>query len=411
MSPPKISVPSAETGQAGSRQGSRLRARAQKLFSGIPQPVRGDYVMALNRLTAGCLMLLATALLGDALPFSRWGIPILLWEGCGVALLAQLMLAPHAAETRRLAAIAIDAAGATIIMIAGGEATAFIYVVYLWIIIGNGFRFGKVYIFGASLASIVGFSIGILVTPFWRAHLGLSFGLLFGIVVLPAYSFALIKQIAEARRLAERADHAKSLFLASISHELRTPLNAIIGTAELLGETSLTGDQADMISTIASAADGQLSLVRDVLEYSRIEAGHGRIEAAGFDLAELFSVVRAIIAVEARRKGLLINGYITARTPLRLLGDERHLREVLLNLCENAIKFTAAGSVTIAADGIDTAAMAASACASRWPTPASASLPSHARTSSNSSPRRMPPFSTVLAAPAWAWPSAKGRCG
>ena len=338
---------------AGSSLFQQMNGRAKRLSASIPPGMAGDYVMALNRLLAGCLMLLATAFLGDALPFSRWGIPILLWEGCGVALLVQLWLAPHQSEVRRLAAIAVDAAGATIILIAGGEATAFIYVVYLWIIIGNGFRFGKLYIFGASLASIMGFSVGILATPFWRAHLGLSFGLLFGIVVLPAYSFALIRQIAEARRLAERADHAKSLFLASISHELRTPLNAIIGTAELLGETPLTADQADMVATIASAADGQLSLVRDVLEYSRIEAGHGRTEAASFDLAELFSVVRAIVTVGAKRKGLLINGYITARTPLRLLGDERHLREVLLNLCENAIKFTDAGSVTIAADGTD----------------------------------------------------------
>ena len=338
---------------AGASPFRRMAGRVRRVVADIPADMAGDYVMALNRLVAGCLMLLAAWLLGQSLPLNRWGPPILLWEGCGIALLVQLRIAPYAAKVRRLAAIAVDAAGTTIILVAGGEATAFIYVVYLWIIIGNGFRFGKLYIFAASLASIVGFSGGILATPFWRAHLGLSFGLLFGIVVLPAYSFALIRQIAEARRLAERADHAKSLFLASISHELRTPLNAIIGTAELLGETSLNADQASMVSTIASAADGQLSLVRDVLEYSRIEAGHGRIEAAAFDLAELFSVVRAIVMVEARRKNLLINGYITARTPLRLLGDERHLREVLLNLCENAIKFTEAGSVTIAADGID----------------------------------------------------------
>ena len=328
-----------------------LRARLGAAFSAIPRPLRGDYVMAVNRFIAGCLMLLAACLLGGQLPLRQWALPILVWTACGLLLLVQLQLMPQAAATRRSLAIVLDVSGASIMIAAGGEATAFVYVVYLWIIIGNGFRFGARYIFAASLACIAGFGTVIAVTPFWHDHHGLSFGLLSGIIVLPAYSFALIRQVAEAKRQAERADQAKSLFLASVSHELRTPLNAIIGTAELLAETALDADQAEMVATINSAADGQLSLVRDVLEFSRIDAGHGRVEAKAFQLADLFSVVRAIVAVEARRKGLLINSYITARTPLSLIGDERHLREILLNLCDNAIKFTQSGSVTIAADG------------------------------------------------------------
>jgi two-component system sensor histidine kinase RpfC len=308
--------------------------------------------MAGNRLIAGCLMLGAACFLGHDLPFGRWALPIAGWIGCGLLLLLQMYRMPHTTAFRRSTAIGLDVAGASIMLAAGGEATSFIYVVYLWIIIGNGFRFGSRYIFAAMAASVCGFATVTMVTPFWREHPSLSAGLLSGIVVLPAYSFALIRQFAEAKRQAERADHAKSLFLASVSHELRTPLNAIIGTAELLAETALDDDQADMVATISNAADGQLSLVRDVLEFSRIEAGHGRAEEKIFDLADLITVVRAIVAVEARRKGLLINSFISARTPLRLVGDERHLREILLNLCDNAIKFTPAGSVTIAADAV-----------------------------------------------------------
>jgi len=317
----------------------------------IPKPLRGDYVMVFNRFAAGCLMLAACWVLGPALPFHTWGLPIAGWTACGLLLLMQMRILPGATALRRSVAIGLDVAGVSIMLAAGGEATSFIYVVYLWVIIGNGFRFGSRYIFAASLASTAGFAVVIALSPFWRGHLGLSLGLMAGILVLPAYSFALIRQVAEARLQAERADQAKSLFLASVSHELRTPLNAIIGTAELLAETPLNADQAEMVATIANAADGQLSLVRDVLEFSRIDAGHGRAEQTIFHVAELFSVVRAIVAVEARRKGLLINTYITARTPLALIGDERHLREVLLNLCDNAIKFTRSGSVTIAADG------------------------------------------------------------
>jgi two-component system sensor histidine kinase RpfC len=336
----------------------RLGRAVIGLIERIPRQLRGDYVMAANRFMAGCLMFGAACFLGQDLPFIKWALPIAAWIGCGLLLLLQMYLMPHTTAFRRSTAIGLDVSGASIMLAAGGEATSFVYVAYLWIIIGNGFRFGPRYIFAAMAASVCGFAAVTLVTPFWREHPSLSAGLLSGIVVLPAYSFALIRQFAEAKRQAERADHAKSLFLASVSHELRTPLNAIIGTAELLAETALDDDQADMVATISSAADGQLSLVRDVLEFSRIEAGHGRTEEKLFYLTELLTVVRAIVAVEARRKGLHINSFITARTPLRLVGDERHLREILLNLCDNAIKFTAAGSVTIAADAVPAAAAA-----------------------------------------------------
>ena len=334
------------------RKFNRLKTITTHALSHLPDNVKGDYIMSLNRIIAGCLMLIMTSLIGDDLPGRLWAVPILIWVGCSLTLLMFLRLAPQLSVLRRSIAIALDVAGTTIMLSAGGETTAFLYVVYLWIIIGNGFRFGGGYIFAASLASITGFSFLIFNESFWRDHLSLSLGLMSGLVILPAYSFALIRQLAKARKQAERADHAKSLFLASISHELRTPLNAIIGTAELLQGTLLDADQIKMVATINSAADGQLSLVQDVLEYSRIEVGHGRIDETMFDLTELFCTVRDVSSVEACKKGLLINTYITARTPIQLRGDERHLREVLLNLCSNAIKFTSAGSVTLAADGI-----------------------------------------------------------
>lgn len=107
-----------------------------------------------------------------------------------------------------------------------------------------------------------------------------------------------------------------------------------------------------MVATINTAADSQFSLVQDVLELSQFEAGHGRIEKVRFSLLELLNKVITIASVTARDKGLRVSSYVTARTPIWLVGDERHLREVLLNLCHNAVKFTPRGSVTIAADGV-----------------------------------------------------------
>ena len=319
----------------------------------IPAGSHGDAFMAANRIAAGLLMLAGMPLLGDALSWDRWAGPVMGFLACGFVLLVHVIMTARLRRVRRVVALGIDTVSTSLMLAAGGETTSFLYIVYLWVIIGNGFRFGGGYMAAASVASIAGFAAVIVKTSFWHDHLSLSFGLMSGLVVLPAYSFALIRQLATARRQAERADQAKSLFLASVSHELRTPLNAIIGTAELLQRTALDAEQAELVATINTAADGQLSLVQDVLEFSRIEAGHGQGDATDFDLLTLLGAVKAVAAVEGQRKGLLVNTYVTVRTPLRLRGDERHLREVLLNLCGNAVKFTGAGSVTLAADGQD----------------------------------------------------------
>jgi two-component system sensor histidine kinase RpfC len=339
---------------AGAGRGTRTLAALKERWAAVPPGLRGEYIMAVNRFAAGCLMFLATCLLGQALPFDRWALPILLWMACGLPLFVHLQLQPDIVVMRRCLAIVLDVAGATIMTVAGGESTAFVYVVYLWIIIGNGVRFGGAYLCAATFASLTGFAVVIRTDIFWRDHLALSLGLLAGLVMLPAYSFALIRQLAAARRQAEQADQAKSVFLASVSHELRTPLTSIIGMVELLRATRLDPDQDEMLATIQTAADGQLSLVQDVLQFSRIQAGHGRVEETEFDVAELLRAVKSVVAVEARKKGLIISTFVSSRTPPLLRGDQRHLREVLLNLCGNAIKFTATGSVTLAADGLQT---------------------------------------------------------
>ncbi len=308
--------------------------------------------MALNRIGFGTLMLALAKVFGGALPIAAWAPSIEAWLACSLALLALLSAGTNIASIRRCLAIVLDVAGTTILLIAGGQQTAFLWVVYQWIIIGNGFRFGGHYTLAGSVLSIVGFGMVIASDPFWGEHRSLSAGLLAGLVVLPAYSFVLIRQLSRARQLAERAAEAKSLFLASVSHELRTPLNAIIGMAELLQATPLDPAQAEMVGTINAAADGQLSLIQDVLTFTSLEVEQARLNLAAFDLVALVGGVRAIIAPGARKKGLLLNVFITSRTPLQLEGDERRIREVLLNVMSNAVKFTSRGSVTLSVDGV-----------------------------------------------------------
>ncbi len=233
--------------------------------------------------------------------------------------------------------------------LAGASASP-LFAIYLWVILGNGFRFGLPWLYLTTGASVLGFGVVVLCTPYWLDNLPLGVGLLVGLLVIPLYAGRLIRTLSEAKRQAEEASRAKSLFLASVSHELRTPLNAVTGMTGLLAATSLTAEQQEMTGTIDAASRTLLSLIDGILDLSRIEAGKMPVASAAFDLAAVMTGVMDLVAVRAREKGLRTALHITSRSPLNVIGDARHLSEILLNLVSNAVKFTPSGVVILAAD-------------------------------------------------------------
>jgi len=271
------------------------------------------------------------------------------WFGA-LLLLLHPLLWPSPSRVRRVAAAFMDIGVFSYGLHLAGASASPLFAIYLWVILGNGFRFGLPWLYLTTGASVLGFGVVVLCTPYWLDNLPLGVGLLVGLLVIPLYAGRLIRTLSEAKRQAEEASRAKSLFLASVSHELRTPLNAVTGMTGLLAATSLTAEQQEMTGTIDAASRTLLSLIDGILDLSRIEAGKMPVASAAFDLAAVMTGVMDLVAVRAREKGLRTALHITSRSPLDVIGDARHLSEILLNLVSNAVKFTPSGVVILAAD-------------------------------------------------------------
>ncbi len=156
-------------------------------------------------------------------------------------------------------------------------------------------------------------------------------------------------QLRKAKQIAEEGTKVKNQFLANISHEIRTPLNGIIGMSQILTKTNLNRNQKEYLNILISSSDSLLSLVNDILDFSKIEAGKTELEHYDFNVYDLFEDIKNVIEVKAEEKGLNFEVEISDDFPKIVNGDNYKLKQLILNLAKNAVKFTTSGSVKISA--------------------------------------------------------------
>jgi two-component system, sensor histidine kinase RpfC len=269
------------------------------------------------------------------------------FHACAWGIFFSIVAYPNVSKSRRIFGAVVDSSTTTYFMVATGLGGLPLFLVYLWITFGNGFRYGSHYLVSTLIFSVIGFSTVLILSPFWHEHWGIGLFLLAGMITLSLYTRALINRLSIALLRAESANIAKRQFVSTISHEMRTPLNAIIGMSQLMRDTTLAREQVEMLDTVDGASQTMLELVNDVLDFSKIEAGKLFLNEENFDLHVLINTSTHILSSQAERKGLRFHISILPDVPRHVRGDHARLRQVLIHLLANAIKFTDEGEVTL----------------------------------------------------------------
>lgn len=250
-------------------------------------------------------------------------------------------------EERWFAAIILDVMMAFAVMLREPEHLSIFYPIILWMILGNGFRYGIKWLFVASVLSTATFGVVVFSTAYWQQNQLLGIALALALIAIPAYCSTLIRKISHAKEQAEEASKAKSYFLASVSHELRTPLNAIIGYGNHLRQSDMPRGQKEMVEASVLAGEHLLHLIEQLIDVAKTGTGTMQVKSATFRPTELLTEIRDIMTVRAEEKGLSLHLQAEPMSDRLIEGPNGVIRNILLNLVGNATKFTESGSITL----------------------------------------------------------------
>jgi len=269
-----------------------------------------------------------------------------------VGIFLAICIRPVKNVARRVIGMLSDNGGATFFVWLAGENGVLMIFVYLFVAFGNGARYGRKYLYASAILSWVGWCSAILAVPYWQNHRAGGLELFVALAILPLYVFKFLKERDNQKARAQEANRAKTTFLANMSHEIRTPLNGIVGVVDLFQATVMSPQQTELARLMRHSVSVLRSLVDDVLDITKIEAGRISIEVAPFDLHATLNGLVHLLRPHAQAKGLALRAVVDPMLDYRLRGDSHHLRQILLNLLGNAIKFTERGEVTISVEQV-----------------------------------------------------------
>jgi len=261
---------------------------------------------------------------------------------------------------RQYVSLIVDITATSFAIFLTGHATSPFFILYFWIFLSYGTRYGKRHLFVASITSTTAYLITVYAMDGWKQYgFEVSFVWL-SLILLPRYQFSLLRRLQKAMELAEHSRQkaeasnlAKSSFLANMSHEIRTPLNGLMAMGQLLLATRLDTEQKEYTENLVSSGRALNTVLNEVLDFSKIEAGVLEIKPFNFSLRALLDEVMQLMRFSAESKGLRLDYQCAPGIPEQLNGDASRIRQVLINIIGNAIRFTENGEVVLCVDRID----------------------------------------------------------
>jgi len=308
-----------------------------------------EFEQVLIRLTIGVVIMtyLVVSFLwdGDLDLVERW---LLVWVAIflvvGVGLLGWCAIRPGVTPPRRWSAAILDVSTTSEILLLGDQVGTVLYGVYLWVVIGNGFRFGRRYMHVVQAGSVLAFALVLLLSQYWRSNVTLGVGLMLTLIAVPAYVSKLLSRLEVAKAEAEAANVAKTRFLAAASHDLRQPVQALSMYTSVLEGRTRDADTRRVVHGVQLSVKTLERLFDSLLDISKIESGVVKPCLASFPLAPLLEQIAEEERPLAAQKGLELRA---VRTSAWVESDPALLERMVKNLVTNAIRYTEHGRIVV----------------------------------------------------------------
>lgn len=265
------------------------------------------------------------------------------------ALLISVLIKP-VSVLRQYIGLVVDIAGTSYSIVLSNNAVSPIFLLYIWIFISYGTRYGREHLLVATVASLLAYAAVVTHLNGWKEFAFEAYFFLLFMALMPVYQNSLIKKLQSAKQDAEQANQARGRFLATMTHEIRTPLSGIIGMSRIMQTDNLNSLQRQQLQGIRMSADKLELLIGDILDFSRIDVDRLELKESPFDARKsVFDICRSL-SLQAADKGLELYCDSSSAVPPKLTGDPLRFSQIVNNLISNAIKFTERGEIDVTLD-------------------------------------------------------------